>query len=375
MKVIKRLTAWIVLSLSVQFLGFYYIDSKFLNIKSDVTVKKIEKIDNNKEIAEDIKASIAEDSEEVHLSHDGKYLSYIKEEDLYVENVNTKKTIKVELEDNSTMNYYKWLPDRDRILFVEKNVHYGDSNLKLYSYDVKKEEKVLINEFTVYDEKIKVSDIEVSTLTGLTYLKTVDCDNVSTIYRIDRMGESGKITTVPKYISNISILRTEDILYYEGEVYNKVYSSKNNEEVSIEGTDRLTLLGTDDNNTVYVGSIENGLITSIYYKTIVIEKENEENDIENNNELENDFNNNENIKEGSYEEEQFTQIRITTPAKREDMYATNDRGIYTHDKSNKTITNEINGKTTIYTGEFMEFRNDGIMINNGNEVSVVKYNK
>ena len=72
---------------------------------------------------------------------------------------------------------------------------YGSSKLTLYSYDVKKKDKSLIKEFDWNEESAVVEDISVSTLTDLTYVKIVDSENVSSIYRIDRMGAMNKIYT------------------------------------------------------------------------------------------------------------------------------------------------------------------------------------
>lgn len=368
MKAIKKLTLWIVISLFVQFLGFYYVDSKFLSSASNVTIKKIEDFDADEKEYEDADVKISDNASKIQFSHNCKYLSYIEKNHLYVQEIKSEKIKKVQLEDNSEISYYKWLPDRDRMLIVEKNSGYNGIKLMVSSYDVKKDDKILIKDFKVYDENIEVSDIELSTLTGLTYIKTVDSDNVSSIYRIDRMGEGSKIETVPKYISNMSLLRTEDILYYEGEVYNKIYSSQDNKEINIDGVDKLTLLGTDNEKNIYVGSLKNDLVESIYYKTIESKQNlSEETDIEKLEDEKNEFVN-------DYEND-FTQIKMTSPSKSENIFINSEGKIYVHDKTRKTVTNEIDKSVTTYNGEFLSFRNDGIMVRNGQNISVIKYKK
>ena len=79
------------------------------------------------------------------------------------------------------------------------------------------------------------------------------------IYRIDRMGNMTKANTIPNFVSNISLVRHEDKLIYEGLVYNKIYVTNHDQPISVKGVDKLTLIGTDDDDNVYLGELKDKL--------------------------------------------------------------------------------------------------------------------
>ncbi|WP_291559844.1 MULTISPECIES: hypothetical protein [unclassified Clostridium] len=340
MKIIKRLTLWMAISLGIQCVGFYYIDNNFLSLESKIKGKKVveEKVEEKKN-----KIKIPSDVEKVSVSYDSKYLSYIKNNLLTVVKVQDGQTDEITLEPDAEVSFYKWLPDRNRVLFVEKIVNYGSSKLTLYSYDVKKKDKSLIKEFDWNEESAIVEDIAISTLTGLTYVKIVDSENVSSIYRIDRMGTMTKTYTVPRHISNMELLRREDILLYEGEVYNQVYSSQTSEVLYFPEYERITILGRDDEDKIYIGGLENGLVNKIFYGCI------------------------------TEDTSQWQQIALDVSTENQNIYISAEGNIYIHDKDNKIVREQKSNKETIYEGGFIQFQNNGVVTKSGDNVEIIAY--
>lgn len=341
MKVFKRIVIWITISLIVQFSGFYYINNKFLTLEGNI---KSEKVEENEETVKAKKIELPSNVENLALSYDGKYISYIEGKSLMITDAATKKEKKVEVNNNgANINYYKWLPDRDRLLLVEKQEDYDGVQLELYSYDVKKNEKSKIKDFQFYGD-VNVKDIQLSILTGVTCIRLEDSDKVSSIYRINRMGETNKINTVPKHISNMTLLRRDDILVYEGEVYNAIYTSRDQNELEVEGCNRLTVLGSDDDKNIYVGSLKDGLVTKIFYR-----------DVTNN-------------------EEEWQEIKLDKPTKNKDIFICNDGSVYINDTNAKTITEQKTMRSLYYDGELFQFGDEGIFIKKGNVVEFINYN-
>ncbi|GAA0123047.1 MAG: hypothetical protein KID00_16135 [Clostridium argentinense] len=340
MKIIKRLTLWMVISLGIQCVGFYYIDNNFLSLESKINGKKVveEKVEEKRN-----KIKIPSDADRISVSYNSKYLSYIKNNALKVVKIQDGQTDDISLELDAEVSFYKWLPDRDRILFVEKTVSYGSSKLTLYSYDVKKKDKSLIKEFDWNEESAVVEDISVSTLTGLTYVKIVDSENVSSIYRIDRMGAMNKIYTVPRHICNMELLRREDILVYEGEVYNQVYLSHTSETLYFPEYERITVLGRDDEDNIYIGGLENGLVNKIFYGCI------------------------------TENPSQWNEVILNEPHENKDIYISSEGNVYTNDIENKTIREQKSNKETIYEGEFIQFQNKGVVTKDENNIEITAY--
>lgn len=139
MKLGKRIIIWSILPLSIELMGLLYVDKIYLrrngNYKIEKVVEKEEKKIDNLEIPMD------ENINKIQLSHDGKYVSYIKNGNIEI--INTLNGEKTSVESSlGELNYYTWLPDRARMYIFEKHIkENGQSYMKLYSYDKDKNHK------------------------------------------------------------------------------------------------------------------------------------------------------------------------------------------------------------------------------------------
>ena len=120
MKSIKKYAVWIMLSLFLQMSMYFYLDKYFFVNETSFTMKKIETTQNTTKLIENIK--IPKKSENLTLSYDGKYASYLEAGNLKVINIQTSEEKDIPLEQGVKVSFYKWLPDRDRMFIAEKEV-------------------------------------------------------------------------------------------------------------------------------------------------------------------------------------------------------------------------------------------------------------
>src|SRR5665647_2543149 len=117
----------------MQCLALFYIDNYFLATYSKVVTKKV--IENKSAKLENIDITVPEKAENILVSYDAKYLTYYEKEKLRLVNCKDGKIKNIEAEDGAKIYFSEWLPDRNRILLVEKKSNDESSNLVLYSYD------------------------------------------------------------------------------------------------------------------------------------------------------------------------------------------------------------------------------------------------
>jgi len=341
MKWNKRIIIWIVVSLTMQCLVLFYVDHYFLATDSKVVTQKVD--DKKAEKIKNIDIKVPENAKNILTSYDAKYLSYFENEKLKIVNCKDGSIKDIAANEASKISFYEWLPDRNRMLLVEKKSSDVSSNLVLYYYDVSKDEKVKIKDLAWSDTKAEVEDIQLSTLTGVTYVKVSSKGERSSIYRIDRMGTMTKANTIPNFVSNISLVRHEDTLIYEGLVYNKIFATTNDQAIIIKGIDKLTLMGTDDNDNVYVGELKDKLISKIYYgKT-------------------------------SENTSDWKVIDLQEPSKKSDLFVTSEGKVYQNDAL-KGVVKEINsGTQTSYEGKLLQLYTKGIVSLIDNKISFVLF--
>ncbi|MBU3189955.1 hypothetical protein K9O30_12935 [Clostridium bowmanii] len=341
MKWKKRIGIWAVVSLSLQFLGLFYINNYFLANDSKVVTKEVvydkSKIIKNKEII------VPANAKNILVSYDGKYLSYFENEELKIVNCSDGKIQNIKAEDGTKISFPKWLPDRNRILLVEKKSDAKSSDLVLYSYDVLKREKAKIKDLALGDINSEVKDIKLSPLTGVTYLLVISGDKSSSLYRIDRMGEMTKTSTIPSSVGNMASVRHEDKLVYEGLTYNKIYATSGDQPISIKGVEKLTLIGSDFEDNMYLGEVKNNLVTKIYYgKT-----------------LENTG--------------KWKVLNLPIPSTKNDLFISPDGKVYQNDEV-KSVIKEVNsGTQTSYEGKVLQLYSKGIVTLLNNKISFVPF--
>ncbi|MBU3090860.1 hypothetical protein KPL35_02065 [Clostridium sp. CF011] len=343
----KRISIWIVFSLSMQCLVLFYIDHYFLATDSKMVTEKID--ENKSDKLKNIDITLPANAENILVSYGAKYLCYYENKELKIADGKNGNVKNIEAEDGSEISFYKWLPDRNRMFLVEKSDD-ESSKLVVYSYDVEKGEKVKIGKLAYTGTNDEVEDIQVSILTGVIYIKVLNEGGSSSIYRIDRDYRSDrdeemtKIDTIPKSVSNMALARHEDNLVYEGLVYNKMYSTTLEEPINIKGVEKLTLIGTDDEDNVYLGELKDNLVSKIYYgKTL----ENTEN---------------------------WKVIDLQKPSKKNDLFVTSLGKVYQNDVMKAVIKDVSSGTETSYKGKLLQLYTKGIVsLVNDKEVSFVLF--
>ena len=337
----KRISIWIIVSLSLQCLGLFYIDHYFLATDGKVVTKKVEENKSAEIKSMDIKTPA--NAEDILVSYDAKYLSYYENEQLSIVNCKDGKTTNINAEDGAEISFSEWVTGRNRMLLVEKKSDDESSNLILYSYDVSKGEKVKIKELELGGEKSEVEDIQSSTLTGLTFIKISSNGQRNNIYRIDRMGDMTKITTIPNFVSNISLVRHEDKLAYEGLVYNKIYITGRQEPISVNGAEKLSLIGTDDDDNVYIGELKENLISKVYYG------------------------------KASVDTSKWKVVALQTPAEKNDIFVSANAKVYQNDSLKGVIKDINSGTQTSYQGKLLQLYTKGIVSLVNNKIAFVPF--
>jgi hypothetical protein len=341
MKWMKRISIWVAVSLSLQCLGLFYIDHYFLADDSKVVTKKVD--EEKAEKVKNIDIKLPQTVQKVSVSYDAKFLSYYEDEELNIVNCKDGSVTNIEVEEGTIISFYKWLPDRNRMLLVEKKSNDESSNLILYSYDVAKGEKVKVKDLTWSDAKSEVQDIQLSTLTGVTYVKVDNKGRKSGIYRIDRMGSMTRIDTIPTFVSNIALVRLEDKLVYEGLVYNSIFVTGDDKAISIDGVEKLTLIGTGNDDNVYVGELKDKRIGKIYFgKT-------------------------------SQKTEDWKVINLQDSSEKKDLFVSSVGKVYQNDSLRGVIKEVNSGTQTSYQGKLLQLYTKGIVSLVNNKVNFVYF--
>lgn len=328
MKIFKRIFLWILISLTIQFAGLFYAEKYLLATDTSIKTKKVVKSEVKKQDAE---VKIPDNATHVNASFNARYLAYYDGDVLKVINTKTGEEKKVDFEDGVQVSFYKWLPDRNRMLIAEKETGKKGSSLKLAYYDVDKDVKEDIKELDWADKKSEVEDIQASPLTNIIYVKVANSGKRSSIYWINIMKEMKKVDTMAYMIGKIKVVPHEDKLIYEDLTHHRIYTTGQDEPLDINGVNNPSLIAVDDDDRVYIGETQEDKVSKIYYGS---------------------------VKEGR---NSLQTIDLGTAVDKDAIFVSSQGKIYINDNLKGLVREVASGKEYIYQGRFIQMYTDGII--------------
>lgn len=328
-KVLRRILAWIFISLMLQCCVLLYANNFVFSAK---TTFKATKVNDNKK-SKDVTITIPENAGHVNVSYNAKYLAYYEGDILYVINTKTGDKKEVEFDKDVKVSFYKWLPDRNRMLIAEKTMtKYGSSGFKLSYYDVDKDSKEQIKELTWADSKSEVEDIQVSTLTNVIYVKVSHAGQRSSIYCIYIMKDMKKVETRSYVIGKIATIPHSENMVYEDLTYHKIRVTNKYNSISIKNAGRLCLISVDSDDKIYLGEIDgNNNVTKIYSGTV------------------------------DEDTSEWNVTKLNQSASRDDIFISSQGKIFVNNGLKGVVHDITTGKETTYTGKLIQMYDDGII--------------
>lgn len=328
MKVLKKVVLWVIISLTLQLSGLFYANKYILT--SDTSPIKTKKIANKTTKSPEIKVDIPDDAKNISLSYDGRFVAYYQDEDLKVIDTKNAQEKNVDFGDDVQVSFYKWLSDRNRMLIAEKSNSKFASNFKLAYYDVDKNVKEDVKDLDWADKKSEVADIQASPLTNVIYVKVANGGERSSIYWVNIMKELKKVETKAYVIGKIRIIPHEDKLVYEDLTYHKIYATDQEQSIDVNGVNNPSLLGIDDNDTIYIGESDGDKVSKIFYGG---------------------------IKEDT---STFNSINLNGSVDKDDIYVNSEGNVYINDNFKGIMTELKSGKQYKYPGTFVQIYENGI---------------
>lgn len=262
----KRIIIWSSIALTVNSLALLSIDKYFWKAETNFTLKKVDASKGLKKIS---KIKIPEAAKNMAVSFNGEFLSYYLENRLTVVNNYSGEEEKVDASTGYEITYYKWMPDRNNLVIGEKQTGNG-STIKFSGYDPKKKSKKdYVNtdgnlvKLKLPDGKAKVEAVAMSMNNGSFYFR-LNQYGKSSVYFVNIMSQMNKVSNIGSKIGDIAMMQNETKLLYDDLTTNKVRITGKN-SINVKGESKLTILGVDSQDIVYLGAKSGDKITKIYY--------------------------------------------------------------------------------------------------------------
>jgi hypothetical protein len=289
-------------------------------------------VEVKKNTTKDIKATISTTAKDVNISYNGKYLVYKEDENLFIQDSKTGTSTQVKTEKGGTILYCDWLQDRDILVIAEKFEKDGKSKIQIVTYDAKNSSEKVVKEICTYQENMKVKKITASVLTNVFYVDVDKGGLKNIVYRIDTNSDMKEVTLKSYILGNLQVIPHVDRLIYEDKANSKFFVTNPNKQLVFNSNKKLTLLGIDRNDVIYMGELNGDKITSITY--------------------------------GKVEEDPSTwkKVILDSVVNANDLYFSNKSEILINDNLKGSVKNLTTGNEIAYEGKLIQIKEDFIAI-------------
>lgn len=327
MKRLKKIIAWAMLSIILQVSCLYVLNNFVFKHTSEFQSKKLEV---KKSTTKEIKATISTNAKDVSISYNGKYLSYKEDEKLYLQDSKTGTSTMVKTENEGTILYYDWLPERDILVIAEKVEKDGKSKIQIITYNAINSSETLVKEMCTYQENMKVKKISASIFTGVYYVDIDKGGSKDVVYRIDRNNDMEEVNLKTYILGNIQVIPHADRLIYADKIKGTFYVTAPNKQLNFDSNKKVELLGIDRNDVVYMGELSGEKIASITYGKVDEETSN------------------------------WKKVTLDSVVNVKDIYFNNKSEILINDNLKGSIKNLTTGNEVEYEGKLIQIKEDFI---------------
>jgi hypothetical protein len=339
MKRSARIYSWIIISIILQIAIFVYFNNYFFGSKSDITATSIDVTDkpqNNKSI------SLAQGATDIKVSYDGSYVSYYLNNNLVVYDVTAKKEVKTISADNKEFTFYKWLPDRNMVMYAvcPPNGQKGEIRISTYDFDIESDQLRDYPGLTTLPRGSRIESVELSPQTNVVYFKVKTSNANASIYKFNVMNNLSYVMSTSSKTLIKETAYVEKLVYQDAR--NRIYirDGANGTVNQLPIKSEAALLSIDSEDNIYVGKLDkSGMITDIYYGAVG-----------------NSFSS-------------WTSVSLKKAVRAEDVFIKQSGAIFEVDENTKTMYAISSGNQNIkYTGKLIDILEDYIVTTDGNNV-------
>lgn len=340
MKTLVKWYKWILLAVMFQFCVLFYINNVFLN--TDVTVSVTSSDVKEKPLTGEF--NVPEGVDEIKLSYNARFGAYLNDGILHIVSVESKKDKKVAGLEKDKITYFKWLPDRDMVIYSSDTGKGKKGVVQMSTYEADSETIRDYPPISGLNSKSKVMDIDLSPFTNVVYAKINTSDSVSKIIRFNIMSQYAHVMNLKAnaiikecaYVNKLIYQNQGEAVY----IYDGIKGIKNKVPVDAENA---RILDIDMNDTLFVGILDSsGKVTEIHSQKLTEEKPSDN----------------------------WTKLVLKESVIPEDIKITGKGNIYINNGNENKIINASNDLKASYRGEFLEVLNGILVSKDANRVYI-----
>lgn len=340
MKKTRKILNWILLSVFCQVAVLSYFNFFYLNRRGEAKATLIN-IDGEKPKKVQT-IEVPADAKDIKASYDHSYIAYIKDGKIEINNIKDKETVKTITHKTDQISYYRWLPDRNMIIYGIKAPDNESGRVQVITYNVDSDVEHIYPTITGIPKKSTIDEIELSPLTNVVYAKVLTGNGSAKLYRYNVMSQLSFVMNIADK-SVIKGFMYDNKLSYRDEKYRLyMWDGLKSSSKQLQYTGELDLLGIS------------GLNDDIYVAVLDKDKKAKE------------------ILYGTYDKPvtNWSKIELKVPVDAGNLYLSPEGDIYELDTLKKTVYDLKTEDKFNYNGNLVEIFSNHIVTREGNKVKI-----
>jgi hypothetical protein len=344
MKVLKKVAFWVLLSLVLQVSSLWVVNDVYLPNRGEIL--EVNRYDDEQKTPASKEIKTSGDFTDLMTSFDCSYAAYLSKGELHVFTLYEENKDRIINEGKTEIQYYKWLQDRQMIIYTSAGVKDGEKVISIGTYDagtgIKREYPQIKN----LEKDAEIYSIEPSPMTNTVYVILKTKNKSTKIYKYDIVENLSYITKLEDIYSAFHLIHTDGLIIQNN--VNQLFilgADKGLKRVYKEFAGKLHLLGTDSEGRIYIGESdsENNM------KEIIISEVSDFTNI------------------------RFKSIKVKEKIQPEDICITYDGRIYASPGKENKVLNPVNGGVTHYPGKFVQLAGEYIVSVDKTKLIITKY--
>jgi len=340
MKKKGKIFDWILLSIICQIALLSYFNFFYLNRRGEAQATLITIGEDKPKKVQT--TDVPQNAKEIKVSYDNSFIAYMIDGKIEIKNIKDNKIAKSISYKSDQISYYRWLPDRNMIIYGINAPDSEAGRTQVITYNVDSEIEHVYPKITGVPKKSFIGQIELSSLTNVVYAKISTGSGNGKIYRYNVMSELSFVMN----ISDKSIIR--EFIYENKIAYtddkNKLYvwDGLKSSTKQIQYNGKLDLLGICGiNDEIYVSVLDaGGKVKEILY--------------------------------GTHDKpiSSWGKIEVKTTVGPDNLVLSPDGDIYELDADKNIVYDLKTGDKFPYSGSFIEVFDNHIVTKDGNKVKI-----
>ncbi len=266
MKKLKRLYSWILISVLLQTAALAYANFIYIPGRGafKATMYEVDAM-----AVKDRSYKLPEGAGEIKVSFDGLYAAYRLGDKLEIADMDSGKVIKKLNPSGGSFSYYRWLPDRDMLIYTIKEPDGKSERVRISTFDIVPELDRSYPDIKNLPQGSTVIGLELSPLTNIVYPMIQTSKSRVRIYKFDIMDNLSLIMKADLGMIIGETMYSDHLIYQP--VGDKIWirNGKSGKSFRLAFKKADLLLAVDDFDCIYTASTdEAGKLTEIHYGKI-----------------------------------------------------------------------------------------------------------